>query len=103
MTQLTLESAFALADLGMSRAASAAGESFAARARAAMLDCLHAGPASGEALTDFCVEQGIVTENPRAFGPVIKGLVRDGLIEHAGFGRRVKGHGSAGSNIWRLK
>jgi hypothetical protein len=68
----------------------------------AVLELLADGRArSGEELVDHCQRLGLVPHDARAFGPVIAGLARKGLIEAVGFAARRKGHGTAGARLWR--
>jgi hypothetical protein len=74
----------------------------AAAARAAVLELLADGRArSGEELVDHCQRLGLVPHDARAFGPVIAGLARKGMIEAVGFAARRKGHGTAGARLWK--
>lgn len=61
------------------------------------------GEASGEEITDAAKKAGIVPPNTdRAFGAVYKMLLKDKLIERAGFCIRKRGHGCAGGSIYRI-
>jgi hypothetical protein len=60
------------------------------------------GPQSGEILTDWCREAGIVPHDDRAFGAVYMRLRRAGMIVKTGTCQRMKGHGTAGGTIWGL-
>jgi hypothetical protein len=72
-------------------------------ARAAVLELLADGRArSGEEITDHCERLGLVPHDARAFGSVIGGLSRRGLIEAVGFATRRKGHGTAGARVWQI-
>lgn len=58
------------------------------------------GPTSGELLTNACKAAGIVPHDDRAFGPVYMRLARRGVIVKVGVSVRVKGHLTAGANVW---
>ena len=60
------------------------------------------GPQSGEDLVDAALAHGHQPHDGRAFGPVFAGLVRQRVIECAGYCERRKGHGTAGGRLWRL-
>ena len=60
------------------------------------------GKQSGEDLVDAAVAAGHAPHDGRAFGPVFAGLVRQRVIECAGYCERRKGHGTAGGRVWRL-
>lgn len=60
--------------------------------------------ASGEDITDVCVNAGIQPHDMRAFGPVFQKLVKAGKIEKTGETCvRRRGNLTTGGNIWRLK
>lgn len=61
------------------------------------------GPTSGEVVTDAAKRAGIVPHDDRAFGPCYAALVRDGIIERHSYTRRLKGHGTGGASVWRIK
>lgn len=61
---------------------------------------LATGPASGEDITDYVKEQGVVLEEERAMGSVFASMHRRNLIRSVGICHRRKGHGSAGGHIW---
>lgn len=61
------------------------------------------GISSGEDITDSCKDAGLVPHDDRAFGAVFSGLSRRKEIVFVGFGMRRKGHGTAGSRLWKLK
>ncbi len=87
----------------MTRVKNKAGSGFTALATAFVTRYLGVhGEAPGEQITDECKKAGIVPHDDRAFGPVYMGLVTRGLIEKAGTCKRLKGHLTAGGNIWRL-
>ena len=91
-------------DAAIRRVSDHAGPTFKAQAMRYVVGHLKIhGEASGEDITDACKAAGIVPHDDRAFGSVFQSLVRDGLIECAGFCLRKKGHGTAGGRIWRVK
>lgn len=60
------------------------------------------GPTSGEAVvTAASVEHP--AHDARAFGAVFARLARSGAIEAVGYAPRTKGHGTAGTRIWKAK
>ena len=61
------------------------------------------GPSSGEVLVSLCEAAGIRSTSSKHFGTVFAGLNRRRVIECVGYGLRAKGHGTAGSRIWRLR
>jgi hypothetical protein len=61
------------------------------------------GPSSGEVLVSMGEAAGIRSTSGKHWGPVFRQLARRGKIECCGFGLRAKGHGTAGSRIWRLR
>lgn len=60
------------------------------------------GESSGEDITDFCKQQGVVPHDDRAFGGVFLFLSRTGVIHATGFCLRRKGHGTSGGRRWSL-
>lgn len=72
---------------------------FSARAEAAILAKLAAGPASGEDLTDY-VRERLPMKDGRALGSIYASMNRRGLIRIAGHCLRKKGRGTAGGHIW---
>jgi len=60
------------------------------------------GPTSGEVLTDLCKAAGIRPDDDRAFGAVYMSLARRGTIQKVGTVNRLKGHNTAGGNVWGL-
>jgi hypothetical protein len=90
-------------DVGMARVEAKAGEDFSYRAQIFVIrflaDC---GASSGEAITNACKKAGICPHDDRAFGPVYLKLVREGRIIKVGTAKRLKGHYTAGANIWDL-
>lgn len=88
-------------DRGMAQVEAAAGETFSQRAQEFVIEFLqNNGPATGEALTNACKAVGIRPHSDKAFGPVIMKLCRDKRIFKVGNAKRLKGHCSAGANIW---
>ena len=73
---------------------------FSARAEAAILAKLAAGPASGEDLTEHVKDSGIDFKDGRALGGVIGGMSRRKQIRVVGDCKRRFGHGTAGGLIW---
>jgi hypothetical protein len=72
-------------------------------ARAFVVAYLQAhGPTSGEVLTAACKADGIKAHDDRAMGPVFMTLAQRGQIVKAGTVNRLRGHNTAGGNIWRL-
>lgn len=60
--------------------------------------------ASGEDITDACVNAEIIPHDMRAFGSVLVKLVRAGKIEKTGETCvRRRGNLTTGGNIWRMK
>jgi len=102
----TTTEARAQRDRGMARTAQAAEDAvpdFGARAAAVILRALAAGPQSGEQLTLACRRAGVLPpRDDRAFGPVYMRLARAGHIVKAGTVPRLRGHHTAGGNLWRL-
>lgn len=60
------------------------------------------GATPGEVLTIECKRSGIVPHDDRAFGAVYLSLVRHRVIERVGTVPRLRGHRTAGGNIWAL-
>ena len=60
------------------------------------------GPTAGEVLTLACKTYGIVPPDDRAFGAVYLGLARAGQIKKVGTVPRMRGHKTAGGNVWSL-
>ena len=93
-------------DEAMSRTGHAAERvtpAFSERAAAVILHALADGPASGEALTIACRRAGIQPpKDDRAFGPVYMRLARAGYMKRVGTVPRLRGHSTAGGNVWRL-
>jgi len=93
-------------DRGMARTAQAAEDAvpdFGTRAAAVILRELATGPQSGEQLTLACRRAGVLPpRDDRAFGPVYMRLARAGHIVKAGTVPRLRGHHTAGGNLWRL-
>lgn len=76
---------------------------FTEQATAVILSTLTRGPASAEELTIACRQAGIAPpKDDRAFGPVYMRLARAGRIEKIGAVPRLRGHHTAGGNLWRL-
>jgi hypothetical protein len=76
---------------------------FSERAAAFVLAYLEAhGPVSSEVLTDACKQAGIMPHDDRAFGPVYMKLARAGQIRKVDTCIRMKGHLTAGGNVWGL-
>jgi hypothetical protein len=75
---------------------------FSMAAKEAMIERLRAGDATGEELTNYCIDRGIKPLNQKSFGGPISSLSRNKQIFAAGFGRRTKGHGTHGAILWRL-
>jgi hypothetical protein len=63
----------------------------------------HYGPTAGEVLTMACKADGFIPHDDRAFGPVYFALVRRGQIAKVGTVKRLRGHGTAGGNVWEAK
>lgn len=73
---------------------------FRARAQAAVLERLQAGPASAETLTEYVKACGVPYKDGRAMGPIYKAMKDEGLICIVGECARRFGHGSGGGHIW---
>ncbi len=100
-----MESAYAARDAAVATVEANAEEQspgFVDRAAAFVLERLASGPESGEELTLACKRAGIVPHDDRAFGPVYMRLSRRKLIVKAGSVPRMRGHGAAGGNVWKL-
>lgn len=83
--------------------AEAARKHFSADAAAFVRSYLAAcGPTSGEQLTEACKAAGIVPHDDRSFGPILMKLSRQGVIKKVGTCQRVRGHNTAGGNLWSL-
>jgi len=77
---------------------------FHAEARAFVLRYLREhGPTAGEVLSMQCKAAGITPHDDRAFGPVYYGLYRARLIVKVGTVKRMRGHATAGGNVWSLR
>lgn len=101
--QLTFDEAIAGRDEGMTRVSRKAGHAFAEQAeRFVVIYLRQHNEAPGERITNACKEAGIRPHDDRAFGPVYMRLIRQGLIVKCGTCKRLKGHCTAGGNIWRL-
>lgn len=75
---------------------------FRERVRAAVLERLAQGPASGEDLTDYVSSRGIRFADGRSLGGIYKSMKSDGLIRIVP-GEDVprrRGHGTSGGHIW---
>jgi hypothetical protein len=68
-----------------------------------VLDQLRAGSTSGEWLTDLARMSNLLHGDTRRMGAVLGALSREGLIEKCGNVPRLKGHGTSGGNLWKLK
>lgn len=99
-----LADAVLMGEAGMARAARGAGENFAERAEAYVLEYLGRVPhSSTELLTDACKRAGIKPrKDDRAFGPVYAKLIRAGTLLVIGECKRRKGHGTRGGNVVAL-
>ena len=76
---------------------------FLERARAFIVAYLQEhGPTPGEVLTLACKAAGIRSHDDRAFGAVYLGLARAGRIKKVGTVPRMRGHKTAGGNVWDL-
>ena len=73
---------------------------FRARAEAAILERLQAGPASAEDLTEYVKGCGVPFKDGRALGNVYKSMRDRGLIRIVGDCQRRFGHGTGGGHIW---
>ncbi|RZL40153.1 MAG: hypothetical protein EOP35_01725 [Rubrivivax sp.] len=75
---------------------------FRERVRAAVLEKLAAGPASGEDLTDHVAASGIPFADGRSLGGIYGSMKRDGLIRIVpGVDvPRKRGHGTGGGRMW---
>ena len=60
------------------------------------------GATPGEVLTIACKRSGIVPHDDRAFGAVYLSLVRQRVIARVGTVPRLRGHRTAGGNVWAL-
>lgn len=60
------------------------------------------GATPGEVLTIACKRSGIVPHDDRAFGAVYLSLVRQRVIERVATVPRLRGHRTAGGNVWAL-
>ena len=95
-------------DRVLAKLAQKAGKAFREAAGAHILSELEKWPLGrpGEALTLSCREAGIAPArnlDDRAFGPVFMALAKAGAIVKVGTAKRVRGHGTAGGNVWALK
>jgi len=59
------------------------------------------GEARGEDATNAAILAGIKPDDARAFGPVYKAAIKQGLIRVVGYVPRVRGHGSMGGKLYR--
>lgn len=105
--QLALDFARAQGELGIAASqirAEIVDPGFTERAAkfAYTLLCAH-GPMTGEQIVDRCRALGFTPPDDRAFGAVIKWLLRRSMIERVGTGPRLKGHGTAGASVWRAR
>lgn len=103
-TTPTLADAVLMGEAGMARAERGAGDDFAERAEAYVLEYLEKVPhSSTELLTDACKRAGIKPrKDDRAFGPVYAKLLRAGTLLTIGECKRRKGHGTAGGRVVAL-
>jgi hypothetical protein len=74
---------------------------FSARAQVAILAKLAAGPASGEACTDY-VQQTVGFKDGRCLGSLYRSMRLRGLIHVVGACDRAKGHGTGGGKVYAL-
>lgn len=58
------------------------------------------GPMTGERLVDKCRALGFAPPDDRAFGAVIKWMLRRNMIRQEGWADRAKGHGTGGARVW---
>lgn len=82
--------------------ADALASGFSERARLFVLEFLSAGDSWSEEIVDAAMEAGIRPHDARAFGAVFAGLSRTHRIRPVEYGRRLKGHGTAGAIKWAL-
>ncbi|MDM0024103.1 hypothetical protein [Variovorax saccharolyticus] len=59
------------------------------------------GEVRGEDVTHAAVLAGIKPDDARAFGPIYKAAIKQGLIRVVGYVPRVRGHGSMGGKLYR--
>lgn len=78
------------------------GQAEVRKLREFVLDLLHAGPLSGEQLTDRATTANLLHGNPKRMGAVLAGLSRQRMIEKVGSCPRSKGHLTAGGILWSL-
>ncbi len=104
LRQLTIDDAIAARDAAMRTVELNAGETFREQACEFVTAYLSDhGETPGERITEACKAAGIIPHDDRAFGPVYQRLSRAGVIEIVGQCRRLRGHGTGGGNVWRLK
>lgn len=91
-------------DAAIAQAIDAAPPNFKSQAMRFVVDALRAhGQMSGEGLTDAVWSAGITARDRRAMGSVLMTLIRDGIIEKCGACKRLRGHGTGGGSIYRIK
>lgn len=66
-----------------------------------ILGLLSAGPVAGETLVTEASKH-YPARDARAYGAILGGLARRGVIVKDGYTQRQKGHGTSGGIIWRL-
>ena len=89
--------------VGAGRAVQKCAPDFVVRAKFFVLAYLALrGPTPGEILTDMCKLKGIIPTNDKAFGAVYGTLSKQKKITRVAGCDRVKGHGTAGGNVWAL-
>ena len=111
MNQLTIDHAIAR-EAGRDAAmrsldkAQRADNTFADRAKSAILKRLEDGPCSGEVLTELCKANGIrPVKDDRAFGGVFMSLANEKNPQIRCIRSdlpRMRGHGTSGGKLWAL-
>lgn len=111
MNQLTIDHAIAksagqTAAMNSLDKAQRADNTFADRAKAAILKRLQEGPCSGEVLVEHCKAQGIrPVKDDRAFGGIFMSLANEKKPQIRCIRSdlpRARGHGTSGGRLWGL-
>jgi hypothetical protein len=93
MTQLLMFPEASARDAAIEQVAANAGETFASKVRD-VLFALHGSEVTGEDVRQQCEQQDVRPHHHNAWGAMIAGLVRDGLLVATGEYRPMRAKGS---------
>jgi len=101
---LDFSAAIRARDAALGRCEQSGGEKFRSDAARFILAYLGAhGETPGEVLTEKGWEFGLRPTSLKHWGPVFMRLLREQRIEQCGTARRMRGHGSTGGKVYRLR